>query len=147
MSNSTEMSPTLETPSRRRFLRALLPAAAASLVGRQLLAQPSSLSPAETAAMKDYVRRAGDHIAKFRRDPFTNNRTIMKGRVVVRVTVARDGKLLDVAVVQSSGNATIDASELDTVRRAAPLPPLPPEVTKPSMKMDMPVNYEVPAKP
>ena len=43
----------------------------------------------------------------------------------MRVTVARDGRLLDVRVGTSSGWPAIDAAELETIRKAAPFPPVP----------------------
>ena len=39
----------------------------------------------------------------------------------MRVTVARDGRVLDVRVGTSSGWPAIDAAELETIRKAAPL--------------------------
>ncbi|MEZ5797734.1 MAG: energy transducer TonB [Paracoccaceae bacterium] len=48
------------------------------------------------------------------------------GTVVVGFTVARDGGLAGVKVLQSSGNAALDRAAQDHIRRSAPFPP-PPE--------------------
>lgn len=47
------------------------------------------------------------------------------GVVVVRFTIARDGRLLAVAIARSSGKPTLDRNTLEAFRSAAPFPPLP----------------------
>lgn len=49
-----------------------------------------------------------------------------RGSVTVGFTVAKDGGLASVKVLQSSGNADLDRIALDHIRRSAPFPP-PPE--------------------
>jgi protein TonB len=46
-----------------------------------------------------------------------------KGTVVVGFVIAPDGGLASVQVLQSSGNAVLDAIALDHIRRSAPFPP------------------------
>jgi protein TonB len=46
-----------------------------------------------------------------------------KGTVVVGFTIAADGGLASVQVLQSSGNASLDAIAVDHIRRTAPFPP------------------------
>ena len=54
-------------------------------------------------------------------------RTAVRGTavVVVRFTIARDGKVLDAAVETSSGVSILDRSSLRAVMLADPMPPLP----------------------
>ena len=47
------------------------------------------------------------------------------GRVVTRVTIDRDGGLIDVSIDSSSGGPVIDQAELEAIRKAAPFPPVP----------------------
>jgi protein TonB len=49
----------------------------------------------------------------------------IEGRVVLRIGVAADGRLVQLAVETSSGNALLDEAALAAARRAAPLPPPP----------------------
>ncbi len=49
-----------------------------------------------------------------------------RGSVTVGFTVAKDGGLASVKVLQTSGNADLDQVALDHIRRSAPFPP-PPE--------------------
>ena len=49
-----------------------------------------------------------------------------RGIVVARITVARDGQLIDASIAHSSGFANLDRSVIATIRRAAPFPRFPP---------------------
>jgi len=49
------------------------------------------------------------------------------GTVTLRFTIARDGRLLDVAIAQSSGVMALDRGMLEAIRAASPYPPLPAE--------------------
>jgi protein TonB len=60
------------------------------------------------------------------------------------VTVARDGQVLDVRVSTSSGWPAIDAAELETIRKAAPFPPLPSEMPGDPVVLVLPVTYTPP---
>ena len=51
-----------------------------------------------------------------------------RGTTVVRVVIARDGRLLDVAIAQSSGYPAFDSGVLAGVRAGSPYAPLPPEI-------------------
>jgi protein TonB len=47
------------------------------------------------------------------------------GVVIARLTVARDGGLIDLSLSKQSGSAGVDGSVLEAIRRAAPFSPLP----------------------
>lgn len=70
------------------------------------------LSPA------DYARSVLKKVRATKRKPGAG-----KGSVVVGFTIAADGGLASVQVLQSSGNAELDAVALDHIRRSAPFPP------------------------
>ena len=52
-------------------------------------------------------------------------KTTQRGRVVVELTLAPSGELLDHRVVQSSGSPTLDMTAISSLERAAPFPPVP----------------------
>lgn len=54
--------------------------------------------------------------------------TAAEGITVLRVVIARDGRLLDIAVAQSSGFPQIDQGVVAGVRAGSPYAPLPPEI-------------------
>jgi protein TonB len=65
-----------------------------------------------------------------------------RGVVVARLTVARDGRLIDVSLAKSSGFPNLDRGVIDTIRRASPFAPLPAEIAVDSHMFIVPINYE-----
>jgi len=51
-----------------------------------------------------------------------------EGMTVVRIVIARDGRLIDVAVARSSGFPVLDRGVVAGVRAGSPYAPLPPEI-------------------
>jgi len=94
----------------------------------------------------DYLSRVARQIAQYRAYPAGASNNNQGGRVVMRVTVARDGRVLDVRVGTSSGWPAIDAAELETIRRAAPFPPLPSEMPGDPVVLVLPVTYNPPGR-
>jgi len=50
------------------------------------------------------------------------------GTVVVRIVIARDGRVIEAGIAKPSGVAALDKGMLEAIRTAAPYPPLPPEL-------------------
>src|ERR1700704_4742187 len=89
----------------------------------------------------DYLSRVARQIAQYRVYPTSALANNQGGRVVMRVTVARTGQVLDVGVRTSSGWPAIDAAEVETIRRAAPFPPLPSEMPGDPVVLVLPITY------
>jgi periplasmic protein TonB len=64
-----------------------------------------------------------------------------QGEVMIRFTVGRDGRVLGRRLVRSSGSSALDAEALAMVNRAAPFPPIPPEISGPSVDLPVPVRF------
>ncbi|CAN5918494.1 hypothetical protein BH11PSE3_BH11PSE3_24160 [soil metagenome] len=62
-----------------------------------------------------------------------------QGLTVVRVVIARDGRLLQVDVVRSSGYTEFDQGVLAGVRSGSPYTPLPPDIPGASATFDLPL--------
>jgi len=62
-----------------------------------------------------------------------------QGLTVVRVVIARDGRLLDVQVARSSGYPEFDRGVVAGVRAGSPYTPLPPEIHGDSATFDLPL--------
>lgn len=106
-------------------------------------AHPASLSPgqgtAQRQAQEDYFRQIVQKISRYR---FYSRQQSSSGMVVTRLTLARDGGVLDVALLKSSGSPTLDTAVVDTIRRASPFPPLPPSLASGGTQtFIVPVNY------
>lgn len=66
-----------------------------------------------------------------------------QGRVVLRVTIAADGRLLDAFIAQGSGYPDLDAATIDMARRAAPYPPLPRALGAERASFNVPVIFGI----
>lgn len=70
------------------------------------------------------------------------NRT---GRLTVDATISRDGALLRLVVIESSGSATLDHAGLEALRAAAPFPPFTEELAQYS-QLDIRMNFDYKAR-
>ncbi len=95
-------------------------------------------------ARNTYLDQVARHTSRFRTYPRVALENRQAGRVVTRVTIARDGRILDIGIDTSSGWPAIDAAELDTIRRSAPLPPVPPDMPGDPLILHLPINYDLP---
>lgn len=73
----------------------------------------------------DYLSRVFRHLEPYRVASHTARAANQRGRVVTRVTLARDGSLLGVGIDSSSGRPALDAAEVEAIRNGAPFPPIP----------------------
>jgi protein TonB len=64
-----------------------------------------------------------------------------QGVVVARITLSRDGRLIDCGVARSSGFANLDRSVVETIRRSSPFPPFPADATVDSATFVVPITY------
>src|SRR5690242_2875874 len=108
-------------------------------------ANPASISPgqgyAQRQAEEDYFRQIVQKISRYR---FYSRQQAAAphGLVVTRLTLARNGGVLDVALLKSSGSPTLDTAVADTIRQASPFPPLPPGLASGGTQtFIVPVNY------
>jgi protein TonB len=87
----------------------------------------------------DYLTRVFRHLEPYRFDPA--NARGQHGRVVTRVTLARDGRVLDVSVAGSSGSPALDAAEVSAIRKGSPFPPLPAAMPGDPVILVLPITY------
>ncbi len=69
--------------------------------------------------------------------------TSQKGRVILELTLSPSGELLDHRVIQSSGSPMLDKTAMSSLERAAPFPPVPPEVSSEPHTLRVPFEYAV----
>jgi protein TonB len=90
--------------------------------------QPSAVSgPASRAAIK-FQQALLRHVARYQRYPNAARSLHLEGKVDTQFSMSRDGTLLGVWVQTSSGQAMLDKEAIETIRRAQPLPSIPPEL-------------------
>jgi periplasmic protein TonB len=68
----------------------------------------------------------------------------VEGVVSLAFSVDRDG---NVVIVKSSGSALLDAEALDLIKRAAPLPAPPTEITDSDLSVIVPIRFSAGARP
>ena len=73
----------------------------------------------------DYLSRLFRHLEPYRARAHSTRASGQHGRVVTRVTVARDGSVMSVSLDTSSGRAAVDAAEIEAIRNGSPFPPIP----------------------
>ncbi|MBA5776167.1 TonB family protein [Stappia sp. F7233] len=64
------------------------------------------------------------------------------GTVHLRFTILRDGSVMTAKVARSSGHAALDEAALALIRRAAPMPGVPGEITRVPLTFTVPVHFE-----
>ncbi len=67
------------------------------------------------------------------------NVRVNRGVTVVRIVIARDGRLLDASIARSSGVLEFDRGVLAGVRGGSPYTPLPPDIKGDSASFDLPL--------
>lgn len=92
-------------------------------------------------AQQDYLLQVVRKLSQARFTPATREER-ERGLVVVRMTIGRDGRLLDVALARPSGSPALDRGVVETVRKASPFAPLPAELADNSHTFIVPINYE-----
>lgn len=107
---------------------------------------PSMVNPADVygqrKAQEDYLWGVIRKISSQRYYPKTARENSEEGLVVAMLTIARDGRLIDVSVSRSSGYRTLDNAVLEVIRAAAPYPPLPNDVLGDRHTFLLPLNYK-----
>ncbi|WP_254604365.1 TonB family protein, partial [Leisingera sp. ANG59] len=64
-----------------------------------------------------------------------------QAQVILRLTVARDGRLLDHRIAKSSGIAAFDQAALAAVARAGKFPPAPKKLQASQIRLSLPVSF------
>lgn len=90
-------------------------------------------------ARQDYLARLVAQLSRQRFDDSSG--TSNRGVVLTRLDIARDGRLIDVVVLRSSGHPTFDHSVATAIRRSAPFPPLPPDLAPDRITFVVPISY------
>lgn len=73
---------------------------------------------------------------------FVRNATAEAGSVVLRITIARSGRLVEVGLSRSSGSATLDNFTLNMVRQAGPYSPLPDDIPGAQHTFILPLSFK-----
>jgi periplasmic protein TonB len=94
-------------------------------------------------AKADYVALVADRLARFKRYPRAARRRGLQGVAKLAFTLRRDGSLIVHEIVQSAGYQVLDREVQNTLERALPMPPFPPELSSATMDIIVPIRFEL----
>jgi periplasmic protein TonB len=101
----------------------------------QLAALPKPApDPVYTATLLSWLDRHKEY-------PWMARRRGVQGQVVLRLAVARDGKITETEIETSSGAELLDKAALDMVQRASPVPPLPASIPGEIAQFRVPIVF------
>jgi protein TonB len=101
--------------------------------------EPGDVLAGRGRQRNDYLTHVFRHLEPYRFE--VAGASHPHGRVRTRVTLARDGRVLDVVVANSSGSPALDAIEVAAIRKGSPFPPLPAAMPGESVVLWLPMNY------
>ena len=81
------------------------------------------------------------HLEKKKKYPRKAKRMKKKGTPVIRFTMDRDGHVINVSLIQSSGTSSLDKEAIDLVYRAQPLIKPPSSVAGNQLSLTLPINF------
>lgn len=106
---------------------------------------PTFQNPADNYGQKrakeQYAWQVERRLAQFPYVPKESGPVRQTGSLLLRLTVSRDGRLLDVVLERSSGLSSLDAGVIETLRRASPYPPVPADIPGDRYTFQLPVNF------
>ena len=114
------------------------PTAAPRMAGPQTASIPSP-PPAPTISA-DYRTLLSSWLESHKRYPEEARQRGEQGRAILRFRVDRSGRVLDYAVVSSSGFADLDQA-VENMMRGAVLPPFPPSMTSPEIEVSVTIRF------
>ncbi|WP_246139504.1 cell envelope integrity protein TolA [Falsiphaeobacter marinintestinus] len=139
----TQKNPTSATKAEQNSSQSTAQKAAGSEGGTQAgttnSATTSTLSKGQQAKLKAiWGSKIRSRIERRKRFPPGVNGS---GQVAVRLTVSRDGRLLDVRVSKSSGVAAFDQAALKAVKSAGKFPKAPKKLPGDRFTLDLPLKF------
>ncbi|HVG01919.1 MAG TPA: TonB family protein [Nitrospira sp.] len=114
------------------------PSSQATTKEQQVVAN-AAISKTDNRWLGDSLHR---RISELKKYPSMARMNGWEGKVVLKVSIRKDGELKDVQVVTSSGHASLDQAAMEAVRRACPLH-MQHELTAPMVVLHVPVSYRL----
>lgn len=102
---------------------------------------PSVRAPGAVAAEASWQARLMAHLERHKRYPASARSSRQEGTVHLEFLVDRLGQVLSAKVVRGSGFAALDDEALAMLRRAVPLPQMPPEMPESQALLALPLRF------
>ena len=111
----------------------------------QQSAAPSTPAPAPPAVdpLMNFRAQLAAYLAHYKRYPHASQVKGEEGTAMVRFTLDRQGGVTAARIEQGSGHAMLDDEVMALLRRAAPLPAIPPSIDANSLDIEVPVQFSL----
>lgn len=133
------LSTPLEKPRRARPLAA----PPVPPVPFSALTSQSESGMADSEAIAQFLKALSEHISHYNAYPSEALAAHLQGTVVVILVLNREGRSLDMWVEKSSGSDVLDAAAVHILKKAAPLPAIPPNLPE-RMNVSIPIAFSAP---
>ena len=117
--------------------------AVSSAVGVSTGSAQGSAGIASENAIASYKALIADRMARYKRYPRTAQRRRQEGVASLQFTVQRDGTVTAHKIIRSAGFRVLDREVENTLARAAPFPPFPPDLAQESLDVVVPIRFEL----
>jgi protein TonB len=108
---------------------------------------PETTSPPRprpsAAQVASWHRRIAQQIEQHKGYPPSARARHETGTAQLAFTLDRNGKVITNRIVRTSGSATLDQETIDTVRRAQPFPPPPPNMPGETFDFTVPIRFNI----
>lgn len=98
---------------------------------------------AELNEMNIWAGQLNEHLNKYKKYPRAAKRRNQSGSPAVAFKMDRNGYLLDVVLLRSSGHESLDEEAIAMFRRAEPLPPLPRSSRVSVLSRELAINFSL----
>ena len=113
-----------------------------SLPQTALAHAPAPARPPSTEISPNYRALLSEWLENHKRYPESAREQGEEGRAVLRFVVERSGRVVDYAVIKSSGYPDLDAA-VDAMMRGATLPPFPAGMDQPSIEVAVTIRFSL----
>ncbi|MGQ9608327.1 MAG: energy transducer TonB [bacterium] len=93
--------------------------------------------------LKEYANYVRNKIESKKRYPIIARNMGIEGRVKVKLVISKDGNLEKIDILESSGYEILDETAIQSIRDAAPFPPIPEEIKKNKLELSIYMTYEI----
>ncbi|UUX49012.1 energy transducer TonB [Nisaea acidiphila] len=105
--------------------------------------QASSGGGGAAGAQKSYYASLQNWLERHKKYPRAARLRRYEGTVQFRFMIDRSGSVLEHAIVQSSGKRVLDDAVLDLLKRADPLPSMPPEIAGATLELTTSIDFRL----
>jgi protein TonB len=131
----TEEPPPIKEPPPPEAVQAQSQPEQVAVVTQQSSGEAQSGGDAKMLGL--YLGQVNDHVQRAKVNP----RSSIAGTVILRFTIGVDGKLLSKEIAKSSGSKVLDDAATAALDRAAPFPPIPPQVSIKPLAFTQPFKF------